>query len=54
MNTSLEDFLKEIDASSKSFLDGLEELVEPAVCDSANYYWVGEDHPRNGNEGLYH
>jgi hypothetical protein len=29
MNTSLKDFLKEIDANRKSFLEELEELVEP-------------------------
>jgi hypothetical protein len=47
MDTSLEDFLKEIDANRKSFLEELEELVEPVICDPANC-------DLNGNEELYH
>ena len=45
MDTSLEDFLKEIDANRKSFLEELEELVEPVICDLDDHYWVAKDNP---------
>lgn len=64
MNIRLEDFLKEINASSKSFLDGLEELVEPAkemrsyttdgkLVGEAGVFTGVDDYDASANGGIF-